>query len=176
MTLCACGCGNEVRTASRGRRYVHGHTNAIYRAHDLKKHGIYNEFGCLIWQGSISGRYGSVSINNKKRYVHRLVLENRLGRGLRKGERACHTCDTPLCFEDSHIFLGTPATNSADMVSKQRQAHGERNGRRKLTTKQVDALRFLREGGTSYGMLATLFGISATQARRISLGERWRLT
>lgn len=52
-----------------------------------------------------------------------------------------HYCDNPPCIEESHLWAGTNQDNVNDMVSKNRQTHGERNGMFKLTTQQVEEIR-----------------------------------
>lgn len=75
--------------------------------------------------------------------LHRVMLARKLGRPIRKGMYACHKCICPYkdCFNPDHLYEGTPAQNSSDMVAVGRSTRGKPSHGRKLTDGQV---RFIR--------------------------------
>lgn len=52
--------------------------------------------------------------------AHRVALELRLGRRIRPGYVACHTCDVANCVNPDHLWEGTQAENLDDMRQKGR--------------------------------------------------------
>ncbi len=86
----------------------------------------------------------------------------------------CHRCDNPLCINPAHLFLGTGADNHADMVSKGRNAKGERSGLAKVTAADVIKIRRLRAEGHTLKVIGAKFGIHLAQVRNITSGKHWR--
>jgi hypothetical protein len=77
--------------------------------------------GCHVWpKGPYCGRdYGTVPLNGRTIYVHRLLLERKLGRPIRPGYLALHTCDNPSCCNPDHLYEGTYSDNILDAVARQ---------------------------------------------------------
>jgi len=59
-------------------------------------------------------------INGKTKsfYGHRLVREHKLGRPVKPGYFACHSCYDRGCINRDHLWEGTPADNSRDAKQK----------------------------------------------------------
>jgi len=89
----------------------------------------------------------------------------------------CHRCDNPSCVNPAHLFLGTKADNSADMVRKgrQRTPQGEASGAAKLTEVSVIALRNVASLGIwSHRQLAKWWGIKHATVTAIVNRRTWK--
>jgi hypothetical protein len=100
-----------------------------------------------------------------------------------------HRCDNPPCCNPSHWFLGTPADNVADCVSKGRTASGPKQWTRrwpekvhrgddhqnaKLTEQQVHEIRDrYATGAITQTRLASEYGISQSNVSLIVRSEAW---
>ena len=73
---------------------------------------------CWTWSGVHNqAGYARVWFQGTMRYVHRLRLEQKLGRPLRPGEFACHenSCPTgPGCSRPEHLYAGSQPENQRD--------------------------------------------------------------
>jgi hypothetical protein len=119
--------------------------------------------GCWLWIGCIN-KYGYGMIGNLSgaRTAHRAAWE--LYRGvIPPGLFVLHKCDVRCCVNPDHLRLGTPAENSADMVSRQRQKRGESHGMSKLTIRKISDIRkdprTQKAIAKDYGVDQTLIGL-----------------
>lgn len=85
-----------------------------------------------------------------------------------------HRCDNPRCVNPAHLFLGTKADNTQDMIAKRRGLVGQRNGQAKLTDAQAAEIRRRRLAGERRDVLAAEFNVSGASITRIANREGWR--
>jgi hypothetical protein len=65
-----------------------------------------DECGCHNLPGRIPGRYHHIEINRKPLRATRLVLERKLGRPIKPGYAALHTCGWLSCINPEHLYEG----------------------------------------------------------------------
>ncbi len=103
--------------------------------------------GCWLWLlGIVRGGYGQTQIDGKKYLAHR-VQWVRFNGPIPKGMFICHHCDTPLCINPNHLFMGNHQDNMSDAVRKGRFQYfrnafrGEKHPLSKLSKDKVLAIR-----------------------------------
>lgn len=134
---------------------------------------------CWIWIGASSGNgYGAIkpSRSRKMKVASRVSLEIKLGRLLQTFELACHSCDTPLCVNPAHLFVGSNSDNMTDASSKGRIHRwggarvGSGNPRAKLNEAQAAAIKF---DDRVHRLIAADFGVSEATVTNIKNGRTW---
>ena len=86
--------------------------------------GVLTSYGCLEWQaGRLPKGYGRLRVGARRVTASRLALEWKLGRELRPGMFALHTCDNPPCYLPDHLYEGTRSDNERDKWTPERAAY-----------------------------------------------------
>lgn len=166
--------------------------------HDTLEQRLWNQIsksedphGCWEWIGSLNKKgygvggtvqgYGYITLGAGKKkkgqkfYAHRLVYA--LANGpIPDGLFVCHKCDNPCCCNPDHLFLGTNQQNMDDMIRKNRSPRrsGENSTNAKLTSLQVQHIRYENERGVLQKVLAKQYGVSLTTISRIIQRKTWK--
>lgn len=142
-------------------------------------HGVEKSRGCWNYRHLARNGYGVLEIDYRPVRAHRFSWELHFG-PVPDGMFVCHKCDNRACVRPSHLFLGTAADNTADMLRKGR-AHGpktvhrgQQNGNSVLREADVRKIRRLYAKGThNSGHLAPMFGVSQTTICNIIRRKVW---
>ena len=140
---------------------------------------------CWIWHGLRDhAGYGRVVLDGKRWRVHRLLFSWKIGHD--STLFILHHCDNPPCCNPAHLYEGTPADNSHDMVVRGRSLVGDRNHSKwiaktkgeqcpwsKLKNQQVIEIRTLRSTALSCEAIARKFNVWPGTIRQIISGRTW---
>ena len=136
---------------------------------------------CWIWRWSYTKRgYGRANYKGAEIYAHRLSFLMFKGE-IPPGMFVCHKCDTPLCVNPDHLFIGTPKENSEDRDRKGRarivigkRSKGSESVRAKLKESDVIEIRSLY-GTTNltHKEIAQQFGVAMQTVSSILSRRTW---
>ena len=179
--LCEC-CGKTYRiwpsrkTRSKYCSKICQNGEQTFAQRFWKKVYIKSPQECWEWRRYINhGGYGVAGerrqgINTAHRIAYKLTYGD-----IPNGMHVLHHCDNRSCVNPAHLFLGTNNDNIQDMVTKMRQAFGEKHPKHKLSEQDVITIRLLyHTTDTTYNALATKFGISKETISGIIAGRIWK--
>lgn len=141
-----------------------------------------NPNGCWLWTGAKVAGYGHMRVKDKDWKAHRVAWTLYKGE-IPKDLCVCHSCDTPLCVNPDHLFLGSQSDNMRDMHTKRRHqmrdkswvknmnTKGEANPKAKLTAEQVQNIR---TSELSSRELAAAYGVTYTTIWAIRTYRIWK--
>ena len=143
---------------------------------------VHKTEGCWEWTGARFQHglpYGMFQMNGRPHLAHRVAWELTFDK---PEANVLHHCDNPPCVKPEHLFEGTLADNSADMVAKGRQrpgntvrtaVRGETHGRARLTEQQVREIRNKRADGVPVKQITEEYGIARSTVWFITSKRRW---
>jgi hypothetical protein len=126
--------------------------------------------GCWLW---LRGDWNGYAVFRQRQATH-FAWSLKHGRPFPRGMFACHSCDTRICVNPDHIFVGTHHDNMADMFAKGRNPKvnvaGARNPGATMTEEQVRAI--FADPRSSYA-IARDYGVRPGTIWRIKTGKSW---
>jgi hypothetical protein len=128
---------------------------------------------CWVWRASLNNKgYGFFSIATGIRMLAHRFSWQLHRETIPDGLQVLHHCDNPACVRPDHLFLGTPATNSADKVGKGRAGapRGEAHNSAKLNWALVAEIR---KDTRSYSVIAAAYGVSNGAIEKVKRGRSW---
>jgi hypothetical protein len=132
--------------------------------------------GCWLWTAGTSrasgcGIYGKFSVGYTTWQAHRIAWM--LTNGYMPPITLIrHTCDNSLCVRPDHLLPGSVADNARDRVERGRAPRGDANGKTKLSSAQLRALReTIAAGDKTQVELAVEYGLTVSYVSKIVNGH-----
>ena len=130
---------------------------------------------CIEWPLHRSAKgYGRTTRDGVQIDAHRLVCILAHGTPPSDKHFACHSCDNPSCINKHHLRWDTHQGNIADRQQRNRQMHGSRHYKAKLTEDDVRDIRSRLLKGESEQALAIEYGVTHGSIWFIRNGVTWK--
>jgi hypothetical protein len=127
---------------------------------------------CWFWNGTVVDGYGRLALKGSPVRAHRLAW------ALFKGSVpdpliVCHKCDVCHCVNPEHLFLGTNADNTQDMLSKGRHkaVAGESHYNSKLSDQDISDIRWVVSLGVTQKDVSDFWGTTKGNVSEIINGR-----
>ena len=138
------------------------------------KVSVGKEKDCWPWRAyKDRGGYGSFYLDKMPQKAHRVAWELAIG-PIPLGMCVLHKCDQRDCCNPAHLFCGTLADNSSDMIAKGRSAKGSNHGGAKLDEMDVKWIKYWLGKGYIQKDIAGAFGVDRTTVGYIKRGKSWK--
>ena len=186
FVICICDCGRIFHT--RKVNVLRGRTKSCcdYVSIEEEQKRLIDkieidENGCWIWKGGTYKR--DDGLPSYGRFESKLFpdeyLAHRLSfllfkQSISKDMFICHMCDIENCVNPDHLFLGTHEINTLDMVLKNRQAKGEKNGSSKYDEETVLQARQLYKDGMSPKFISLNLDIPQSTIKKFIYRYSWK--
>ena len=132
--------------------------------------------GCHLWLGAMADTgYGKIiALGQPKASAHRVSYTLHYGQ-IPPDKWVLHRCDVRLCVNPLHLFLGSAADNSADMMGKRRHRTNPNIGTANHLAKlDDDAIRVIRSSADTTRALARRFNVTPHAVKLARTYQTWR--
>ena len=126
-------------------------------------------FACWLWLGAKSHGYAAFYAEGRVQYAHQISFRIFTG-VIPNGLDVLHTCNTKLCINPNHLYLGTDTENGADRVRDGISVKGSKAGQAKLTD---DLVKYVRYSCKSHSELSRELNVGISTIWSVRNGISW---